>query len=404
MLLSTLEMRQDPPHSHDLADRCAIAGIGATEFSRASGRSVLALAVEACLAAVADAGIPVEEIDGVVRCDHDIVHHNDLANALGLADLTYWGSTGVGGSAPCGMIAQACAAVAAGLARSVLVFRSLNGRSGRRFGQSSAPTRVGGQGSYDEYFMPYGLMAPGQVFALIAQRHMHEFGTTSEQLGSIALACRERANANPEAQMHDRLLTMQDYLDARTISAPLRLYDYCLETDGACAVVVTSTERARDCQQPPAVVKTLAQGGMEGIQGGVLFPALMRASLTTHPSAATARTLWARAGMGPSDVDVAQIYDCFTITVLLQLEDYGFCEKGEGGPFAESGALALDGSLPLNTAGGNLSEGYIHGLNHIVEGVRQMRGTSSNQVAGAEVCLVTSGIPPATSAMILTTA
>jgi acetyl-CoA acetyltransferase len=203
--------------------------------------------------------------------------------------------------------------------------------------------------------------------------------------------------------MYGRPLTMEDYLEARTISAPLRLYDYCLETDGACAVLVTSVERARDCRESPAVVAALAQGGMHGIQGGVVFPALMRESLTTHPSATTARTLWSRAGLGPADVDVAQIYDCFTITVLLQLEDYGFCEKGQGGVFAESGALALDGSLPLNTAGGNLSEGYIHGLNHVVEGVRQIRGTSPSQVPSVEVCLVTSGIPPATSALVLTT-
>jgi acetyl-CoA acetyltransferase len=381
--------------------RCAISGIGATEFSRKSGRSVLALAMEASLAAAGDAGLDVRDIDGIVRCEHDVVSHNDLANGLGLRQLSYWGSTGVGGSSPAGMVAQAAAAVLAGLADNVLVFRSLNGRSGRRFGQANIPARVGGNGSLDEYFFPHGLLAPGQMFALIAQRHMHEFGTTREQLGAIALACRSHANANPDAQMHDTPLSMDDYLAGRPIAKPLHLYDYCLETDGACALLVTSKERARDGAAPPVVISALAQAGMDGLQGGMVFPALMRPTLTTHPSADVAKLLYARAGLGPADVDVAQIYDCFTITVLLQLEDYGFAPKGSGGELAASGALLVGGSIPMNTAGGNLSEGYIHGLNHVVEGVRQVRGSSTNQVPGAEVCLVTSGIPPATGAMIL---
>jgi acetyl-CoA acetyltransferase len=202
--------------------------------------------------------------------------------------------------------------------------------------------------------------------------------------------------------MFERSLTMDNYMAARMISRPLRLFDYCLETDGACAVVVTSAERARDCPQPCATIRAVAQGGLPAMQGGLVFPALMRPELTTQPSATVAEALYRRAGLGPSDIDVAQIYDCFTITVLLQLEDYGFCPKGDGGPFAAGGAIGLEGSVPINTAGGNLSEGYIHGLNHIVEGVRQIRGASTNQVAGSEVCLVTSGIPTATSALILT--
>jgi acetyl-CoA acetyltransferase len=261
---------------------------------------------------------------------------------------------------------------------------------------------VGGNGSYDEYFFPYGLVTPGQMFSIIAQRHMAEFGTTAEQLGAIAVACRHHANRNPAAQMADRPLTMDDYMGGRMICSPLRLFDYCLETDGACAVIVTTAERARDGAQACVAIHAVAQGGQPAMQGGLVFPALLRQSLTTQPSAAIAELLYRRAGLGPSDIDVAQFYDCFTITVLLQLEDYGFCKKGDGGPFAASGAINRYGDLPINTAGGNLSEGYIHGLNHIVEGVRQMRGTSTTQVEGAEVCLVTSGIPTATSAMILT--
>jgi acetyl-CoA acetyltransferase len=238
----------------------------------------------------------------------------------------------------------------------------------------------------------------------MAQRHMQEFGTTPEQLAHIPLACRARANANPAAQMHDRPLTIDDYLAARMISDPLRLFDFCLETDGACAVVVTSTERARDLAQPPVLVRAVAQGSVPNPQPGIQFPVLMRDCITELPAKTVADTLYRRAGLGPADVDVAQIYDCFSITVLLQLEDWGFTAKGDGGPFVAGGAIELGGSLPINTGGGHLSEGYIHGMNHILEGVRQIRGTSTSQVDGAEVCLVTSTPLPPGSALMLTSA
>jgi acetyl-CoA acetyltransferase len=385
-----------------LRDRCAIAGIGTTEFSKRSGCSVLTLAVEASLAAITDAGLDASDIDGIVRCDFDQVLHNDLAGALGIERLTYWSTVGTGGGAPCGMVAQAVAAILSGQASTVLVYRALNGRSGQRYGQPLSIERsVGGAGSYDEFFVPYGAQVPGHVFALCAQRHMIEFGTTAEQLGCIALACRERANDNPAAQMHGRPLSMNDYLNSRWVTRPLRLLDYCLETDGACAVIVTSTEHARDLPRPPALIRAVTQGAAPDEQPGYFLSSAVRRSLTTWPSAPIADELYRRAGLGPADIDVAQIYDCFTITVLIQLEDYGFCKKGEGGPFAASRALELGGALPINTAGGNLSEGYIHGLSHIVEGVRQIRTTSPSQVPGAETCLVTSGLPNASSAMIL---
>jgi acetyl-CoA acetyltransferase len=383
-------------------DRCAITGIGATEFSPDSGRSDLALATEAALAAVADAGLSPGEIDGIVRCDMDLVRGNDLVHTLGIPELTYLGEAGPGGAAPSAMVGQAMAAVLSGLATNVLVFRSLNGRSGRRFGLGATPSdRAGGKGTYDELFAPYGLVTPGQIFALIAQRHMSEFGTQPEDLGAIALNCRSRANANPSAQMHDRVLTLDGYMSARTISSPLRLFDFCLETDGACAVIVTSAERAADGRQPPALIRAVAQGSLARPQPGIQFPVLMRDSITTLPAAPTARTLYRRAGVGPEDIDVAQLYDCFTITVLMQLEDFGFCKKGEGGSFARSGEIGMGGQVPINTGGGHLSEGYIHGMNHVLEGVRQIRGTSTSQVPGAEVCLVTSTPLPPGSALIL---
>ena len=383
-------------------DRCAIVGVGATDYSRDSGRSDLTLATQAALAALEDAGLAPADVDGIVRCDMDAVRHNDLADALGIPNLTYWSEVGPGGVAPCAMVGQAVGAILSGQATTVLVFRELNGRSGRRFGLSAeSAAKVGGAGSYDEFFAPYGLLTPGQIFGVMAQRHMAEFGTTAEQLGHIALACRARANANPAAQMHGRPMTMDDYLAARMISRPLRMFDFCLETDGACAVIVTSAARARDCAKPPVLIRAVAQGGVRDPQPGIQFPVLMRDSITELPAKVVADTLYRRAGLGPDDIDVAQMYDCFTITVLLQLEDWGFCTKGEGGPFAASGALELDGRLPINTGGGHLSEGYIHGMNHIVEGVRQLRGESCSQVPGAEVCLVTSTPLPPGSALIL---
>ncbi|MHB2027867.1 MAG: thiolase C-terminal domain-containing protein, partial [Acidimicrobiales bacterium] len=391
---------------NDARDRCAIIGIGSTDFGRNSGRTPLTLASAAALAAVADAGLTPQEIDGVIHSDYDLVQANHLAHSTGMANLSYWGATGIGGGAPCGMIGQAVAAVTAGLAQNVLVFRALNGHSGLRFSRGSGVQKtggarfVGGNSGYEEFFFPFGLFAPGQMWAMIARRHMHEYGTTSEDLANIALTVRRRANSNPLAQMYGRQMTMEDYREARMISDPLRLFDYCQETDGACAVVVTSTERSRDAAQPSVIIRAVSQGTGSQPQVGTYFSSLMRESLTVQPSLSSAETLYRRAAMGPEDIDVAQFYDCFTPTVLLQLEDYGFCKKGEGGSFASSGALDLDGEIPINTAGGNLSEGYIHGMNHILEGVRQIRGTSTSQVLDARTCLVTSGIPTTTSALI----
>jgi acetyl-CoA acetyltransferase len=385
-------------------DATAIIGTGNTDYSRASGRSVLTLATQASLAAIADAGLEPGDIDGIVRCDFDVVTHNDLANSLGITDLTFWGSNGPGGSAPSAMVGQAVGALMSGQARNVLVYRSMNGRSGFRLGKgrlqaTSGP--IGGNGTYEEFFVPYGLVSPGQMWAMLARRHMHEYGTTEDQLGAIAIACRDRANANPNAQMSDRPLTMDGYHASPVISSPLRLVDYCLETDGACAVVITTADRAADRPKNPVYISAVTQAVIPDMQGGLASPVLMRPDPMLLPSTQVAAKLYERSGMGPEDIDVAQFYDCFTITVLVQFEDYGFCKPGEGGPFAESGAIELGGSLPINTSGGNMSDGYIHGMSHIVEGARQLRGESTSQVAGAETCLVTSGLPITTSGLIL---
>ncbi|MFD1611438.1 hypothetical protein ACFSCW_06445 [Sphingomonas tabacisoli] len=385
-------------------DKAAIVGIGATEYSKDSGRSVLSLAVEASRAAIRDSGLDISEIDGIVRCDMDNVQTAGLAAALGLPNFSFWADTGPGGSAPCMMVSIAVAAVLSGQAKAVLCFRSLNGRSEGRLGlgvPGASGARVGGRGTYDEFFLPYGMITAGQAFAMMAHEHMTGFGTKPEHLGEIALACREAANQTPHAQMHDRTLTMNDYLGSRMIASPLRLFDYCLETDGACAIIVTSTERARDLASPLVTVSGTAGGRPVDMRVGMMFPITTRNRMYDLGSRSAAEELYQRAGMGPSDIDVAQFYDCFTISVLVQIEAFGFCELGEGGPFVASGAIRRNGSLPINTAGGHLSEGYIHGMNHILEAVRQVRGTSDYQIEGAETALATCGLLPVGAGLIV---
>lgn len=384
-------------------DKTAVVGIGQTAFTRNSGRSVLSLATEASLAALADAGLSVDDVDGIVRCEQDTVTPYTLGAALGVNNLSFWGDTGPGGVAPCMMMGLAMGAVLSGQAKTVLAFRSLNGRSEARLGAAVRTTGkevVGGFGAYDEFYMPYGLMTAGQTFALMARRHMLEYGTTPEQMGAVAMACREHAGLTPHAQMQSRPMTMDGYLASRMISTPLRLYDFCLESDGACAVVITSAERAKDLPKPPVLIRAVAGGAPPDRRPGMMFPVVTRNDMTDLGGRRAAETLWKRAGVGPQEMDVAQLYDCFTISVILQLEAYGFCAKGEGGPFAASGAIRRGGALPINTGGGHLSEGYVHGMNHIVQAVRQLRGEADMQVPNAELSLVTGGPLPVGSSVV----
>ena len=384
-------------------DKCAVAGIGQTEFSRDSGRSVLSLATEASLKAIADAGLTPADIDGIVRCDYDTVTPYTLAASLGATNMRYWADTGPGGVAPCMMMGLAVGALMSGQAKAVLAFRSLNGRSEMRLGgrgRKVAPEAVGGFGTYDEFYVPYGLQTAGQTFALIARRYMIEFGATSEQLGAVALACREHANRTPHAMMADRPMTLADYMASPMVSSPLRLFDFCLESDGACAVVITLAERARDLPRPPVLIRAVAGGVPRDHRPGMMFPAVSRHDPTELGGRQAGTELWRRAGVGPAEVDVAQLYDCFTISVILQLEAFGFCKKGEGAAFAASGALKKGGRLPINTGGGHMSEGYVHGMNHIVQAVRQLRGEADMQIDGAELCLCTGGPLPVGSSVL----
>jgi acetyl-CoA acetyltransferase len=234
--------------------------------------------------------------------------------------------------------------------------------------------------------------------AMLTRRYLHEFGATRDHLANVALACRAHANRNPRAIMYERPLTREEYLSARWISEPLCLFDNCLETDGALACVITSAERARDGRHPPAYIHSFAQGLPRQHQTMVNF---WNDDPLMGPSWACARQLWSTADFRPEDVKVAQLYDAFTPLIPLSLEGYGFCARGEGGSFTDDGAIGPGGRLPVNTSGGGLSEAYVHGFNLINEGVRQIRGTSTAQVEGADTCLVTSGEGVPTSALLL---
>lgn len=377
-----------------IKDSTAIVGIGQTAFAKQLRPSEAALACEAILAALDDAGIEPSEVDAMSSYTQETTEEVDIAKSLGFGDVTFFSQIGYGGGAGCATVGHLAMAVATGVATVGIAWRSRKRGSDPRPWTSTA-NRLPTPGQWNR---PWGLLRPVDQLAMLTRRYMHEYGVTRDHLANVALACRAHANLNPAALMHDRPLTREQYMTARWISEPLCLFDNCLETDGACAVVVTSAERARDCRQRPAYIHAFAQGLPE--QHHPMVSYWSDDPLRT-PSFAAAKALWRRADVIPADVDVAQIYDAFTTLIPLSLEGYGFCGRGEGGSFTEAGALELGGRLPINTSGGGLSEAYVHGFNLIVEGVRQIRGTSTTQVDGAATCLVTSGDAVPTSALLL---
>jgi acetyl-CoA acetyltransferase len=374
----------------------AIAGIGQTAYSKASGKTELALACEAIKNAADDAGVRVADIDGVARFDGDSVAEAALLSSAGMKNLRWMSSAGYGGSAGNAVVAHAAAAISAGLATTVVCYRALNERSGRRFGQAATwiagRERVGGSKAFR---MPWGILAPAHSYALFARRHMIRYGTTSEQFGAVAVALRRHASRNPAAMMR-KPITLADHQSSRLIADPLHLFDCCIESDGACAVIITTAERARNLRHPPVSILGVAQGTGTRAHGSIF-----RDDLSVAESTNTARDVYRSAGIGPQDVDVLMVYDHFTPFVIFSLEAYGFCGRGEGGAFVEDGRIEFDGDLPVNTHGGNHSEAYIHGLPHVIEGVRQLRGTSTSQVEDAEIVLSCSSVAQLSAAVVL---
>jgi acetyl-CoA acetyltransferase len=387
--------------AHDFVGRVAIAGIGATEFSKNSGRSELRLAVEAVAAALADAGLAPAEVDGLVTFTADTNPEIDVARALGMGDLTFFSRVHYGGGAACATVQQAALAVAAGVADVVVCYRAFNERSGARFGAGVAgrPPRPTAEMAQLAPYLPVGLVTPAAWVAMAAQRYLHVTGATTEDLGRVAVADRRHAATNPAAYFYDKPITLADHQDSRFIVEPLRLLDCCQETDGGQALVVTSLERARDRPRPPAVIRAAAQGSGADQD---MMTSYYRDDLCGLPEmAVVAHQLWATSGLTPADMQAAILYDHFTPYVLTQLEELGFCGRGEAKDFVADGQIELGGRLPINTHGGQLGEAYLHGMNGVAEAVRLVRGTSVNQVAGLEHVVVTAGTGVPTSGLVL---
>jgi acetyl-CoA acetyltransferase len=384
-----------------LAGKAAIVGIGATEFSKDSGRSELRLAAEAVRAAIADAGLTPGDVDGLVSFSMDNNTEIAVAREVGIPSLTFFSRIQYGGGAACATVQQAAMAVATGVADVVVCYRAFNERSGHRFGQVStalanAPTSSGIDAGWS---YPMGLGTPAGQVAMIARRYMHEYGATSEDFGRVAVADRRHAATNPNAFFYGKPITLEEHQASRWIVEPLHLLDCCQESDGGVALVVTSIERARDLPNPPAVIRGAAQGS--GADQYVMT-SYYRDGLTGLPEMGlVGEQLWRQAGLAPEDVDVAVLYDHFTPFVLIQLEELGFCPRGEARNFIADGALEVGGRLPLNPHGGQLGEAYIHGMNGISEGVRQVRGAAVNQVEDVEHVLVTAGTGVPTSGLVL---
>ncbi len=382
-----------------LRDKTAIVGIGHTEYSRDSGRSELTLACEAIGAAIADAGLTPADIDGITKYTMDNNDPIDIARNLGIPELRFAGEVNYGGGGgPVGTILMAAMAVATGQAKAVVAFRAMNERSGRgtpRFGQASAAEGASGLHSYQA---PYGLFSPAQMVALAARRHMHLYGTESRHFGEIAVTCRHHANLNPNAMMYGRPMTIDDHQNSRMIASPLHLLDCCLETDGGAALVITTADRARDLKHPPTYISGIGFGA-----GHWNHRSIVKDMDSVHSeSTVIAKHVFRDAGITHQDIDVLFIYDHFTPLVLMAIEDYGFCKRGEGKDFVSNGRLRWpDGELPMNTSGGNLSEGYMHGMQNTIEAVRQLRGVARCQVKNARHAFVSAGNAVPTSAMIL---
>ncbi len=376
-----------------LKDATAIVGIGETDFAKRLEPSEKALACQAILSALDDAGIAPSEVDGLASYTMETNDEVEIAKNIGAGEVTFFSQIHYGGGAGPGCVGHLAMAVATGQCRVGVAWRSRKRGSGQR--PWAGAVQASAQATWTR---PYGLLRPVDEIAMLTRRYMHEYGATRDHLANVALAVRRAANRNPRAVMHGKPLDREQYMDARWISEPLCLFDNCLETDGALACVVVSAERARDCRKKPVFVHGFGQGLPPQHHTMVNY---WCEDPLRGPAWTCAKQLYRHSDIRPADLDVAQLYDAFTPLIPLSLEGYGICERGEGAAFTEDGNLELGGRLPINTSGGGLSEAYVHGFNLINEGVRQLRGDSTSQVEDARTCLVTAGEGVPTSAVLL---
>ena len=386
---------------NQLGGKASIVGIGATEFSKESGRSEMSLASEAVAAAIADAGLTPSDVDGMVTYSSDNNPEVEIARHVGIGSLRHFSRVHYGGGAACGTVALAAMAVATGVADVVVCYRAFNERSGRRFGAGiqDIPNAATAERAQFSWTTPFGQLTPASWVAMVARRYMHLYGATSQDFGRVAVAGRRHAATNPAAWFYNQPITLEEHQASRWIVDPLHLLDCCQESDGGQALVITSAERARDLPNTPALIVATAQGAGEEQWTMTSF---FRDDIAQLPEMkVVADELWTSSGLTPADIQTAILYDHFTPYVLMQLEEFGFCGRGEAKDFITDGALEMGGTLPINTHGGQLGEAYIHGMNGIAEAVRQVRGTSVNQVDSVENVLVTAGTGVPTSGLIL---
>jgi len=366
-----------------LKDKACVTGIGETTYMRGSTQTAFELQIESSLKAIADAGLKPTDIDGVIPVGIVSGTADDFIENFGIPDLRFSAVIPHGGASPVMALQCAAAAVASGVCRHVLITFGRN----VSMGSNKAGARIHNMPQFHyvtEFEYPMGAIAPAQLYAPMARRHMELYGTTVKQFGEVAVACREHALLNGNAVMK-KPMTLEDHFNSRMISDPFRLLDCSLESDGGASVIVSASECAGDMAQPKVYIAGVAEGHPDS-PGAIT----QRPDMTSLGIGKAAKRAFAMAGVTHADIDVTEIYDCFTYAVIRQLEDMGFCGKGEGGAFVEGGRLKLGGALPTNTHGGLLSQGHVWGLNHVVELVRQLRGHGgAAQVKGAEVGLVT---------------
>ena len=366
-----------------LCDKACVTGIGETAYMRGSTKTAFELQIESSLKAIADAGLTPKDIDGIIPIGIVSGTADDFIDNFGLPDLRFSALVPHGGASPAMALQCAAAAVATGACNHVLITFGRNVSAAA----NKAGARIHGMPQFHfvtEFEYAMGAIAPAQLYAPMARRHMELYGTTVEQFGEVAVACREHALLNENAVMK-KPITLEDHRNSRMIADPFRLLDCSLESDGGAAVVISATERAGDLRHRKVYISGVAAGHPDS-PGSIT----QRPDMTSLGIGKAAPRAFRMAGVTPADIQVAEIYDCFTYAVIRQLEDMGFCAKGEGGPFVQGGRLKLGGALPTNTHGGLLSQAHVWGLNHIVELVRQLRGDAGRaQVKDAELGLVT---------------
>ena len=383
-----------------MKNQAAIAGIGQTAYTKQSGVSELSLASDAVARCLRDAGVPPSEVDGMVSYTLDSSDEIEVAQNVGIGDLNMYAKINYGGGAAIGLIQQAAMAITSGVCNNVVVWRAMNGRSGRRMGQGTGQPIVSSDLIHWSWYQVYGMLTPASWVAMIAHKYMHTYNVPNDTLATVALTQRKFAETNPAAFGYQNPMSMEDYYQSKLVSYPLRVFDCCQESDGGCAILITSTERARDLKQKPAIIRGVTQASVQGQEQMTSF---YRNELTSLPEMEyAAKRVYDMSGLGPDDIDASCLYDAFTPEVVMQLESFGFCGEGEAKDFIADGNIGPHGRLPNNTHGGLLSEAYIHGVNNIVEAARLIRGESVNQPKkNIDHALVSSGVGVPTGALIL---